>query len=170
MLEQPWRVLVRGSRCLDFEALCQPAPGKPADQKKVIFKISSVTCSTPVLSLALVSTKIMLYLFVEHKNRHKRKMINNFESYLSNEEKNLSAHSFASCTPTFLRPPRSHLLPTFNKLNFLLNGMMNNQWSHKGTTLPRGYQKPAATHQKFHSLVTIVSLLLLQPTTDLDLE
>ena len=28
---------------------------------------------------------------------------------------NLSAQSFASCTPTFRRPPRSHLLPTYNK-------------------------------------------------------
>ena len=47
----------------------------------------SFTCSTPVLSLALVSTKIMLYLFVEHKNCQKRKINKNFENNLSNEKK-----------------------------------------------------------------------------------
>ena len=64
----------------------------------------SFTCSTPVLSLALVSTKIMLYLFVEHKNHHKRKMIKNFESYLSNEEKKPFCPFFCLLHP-HLPPP-----------------------------------------------------------------
>ena len=33
---------------------------------------------------------------------------------------NLSAQSFASCTPTFRRPPRSHLLPTYNLENYFV--------------------------------------------------
>ena len=104
-------------------------------------RIWMVTCSTPVLSLALVSTNIMLYLprwipnggweqtklFKQMNNGGYQKL--NWEtdeqggyqklncktdeqSGYQQEIGNLSAQSLASCTPTFLRPPRSHLLPT----------------------------------------------------------
>ena len=90
----PWPGLQIPGVCSTRSTSSRKAFENKLEIKKLNFIITlmrsfgwSFTCSTPVLSLALVSTKIMLYLFVEHKNRHKRKMIKNFESYLSNEEK-----------------------------------------------------------------------------------
>ena len=103
---------------------------------------SNDTCSTPVLSLALVSTKIMLYLprWMLHGEKEnwvvfKKKFLPYSTLWFSKRElgnlsiifhivaffkNNLSAQSFASCTPTFRRPPRSHLLPTYNLENYFV--------------------------------------------------
>ena len=87
------------------------------------------TCSTPVLSLALVSTKIMLYLPRWMLHGEKENWCLEEEEKLGNLsalfhimvfKNNLSAQSFASCTPTFRRPPRSHLLPTYNLENYFV--------------------------------------------------
>ena len=115
---RPWPGLqmpgLCNTRSTSSRKACNPDTVHRSHQKGEFRSDSDATCSTPVLSLALVSTKIMLYL--PRWTLHGEKEIC---WWFSKKEEfgHLSAQSFASCTPTFRRPPRSLLLPTYNLEN-----------------------------------------------------